>query len=114
MTISYEELKQELTTEKARLEDYLTEADTPTVSGASVGYGNHMADDATLAYEQAKSLSLQRNAKGVLQQVTEALERFQHGTYGVCCQCGQSIDHARLKAIPYTSTCIHCAQSNCH
>lgn len=112
MTFTYDRLKDQLLAAKERLEAQVKE--TTTVSVSNVGYGNHMADDASYANEQTTSYSLQQNVKGMLSQVNEALERFEYGTYGVCSRCGQSIDHARLKAIPYTPLCIHCAQGRNH
>lgn len=108
MAVRYDKLKELLLADKERLETEIK--GEVTTSGASVGYGNHMADDAAYAYEQTKSLSLEQNTKGLLIQVNEALHRFSDGTYGVCTDCGQSIDPARLEAIPYTSRCIRCAQ----
>jgi RNA polymerase-binding protein DksA len=78
--------------------------------GANLGYGNHMADDASEAFEQAKELALHQNAKQVLAQVTDALNRFEQGTYGRCDRCGEEIDPARLKALPYATLCLHCQQ----
>lgn len=112
MSLEYKRIKDQLLTEKERLEAQIK--DMAPVTVANLGYGNHMADDASYAYEQATSFSLQQNLKGLLAQVIEALERFENGTYGVCAQCGQSIDPARLKAIPYTPLCIHCAQAKNH
>jgi RNA polymerase-binding protein DksA len=108
MAVRYEQLKKQLQSEKSRLEQELDEVSE--AAGASVGYGNHMADDATIAYEQTKALAVKQNAKWLLVQVSEALERFEEGTFGVCENCGQSIDPARLKAIPYTALCMECAQ----
>ena len=108
MAVKYDQLKRQLISEKSRLEkelDGITEA-----VGGSVGYGNHMADDATMAHEQTKALAVKENARLMLMQVSEALERFEEGTFGVCVDCGHSIDPARLKAIPYTALCIQCAQ----
>jgi RNA polymerase-binding protein DksA len=108
MAVRYEQLKKQLLSEKSRLEEELDQiSEAP---GASVGCGNHMADDATIAYEQTKALAVKQNAKWLLVQVKEALERFEEGTFGVCENCGQSIDPARLKAIPYTALCMSCAQ----
>lgn len=112
MSLEYRRLKDQLLLEKERLEAQI--ANKAPITVANLGYGNHMADDASYAYEQATSLSLQQNLKGLLAQVVEALERFENGTYGVCARCGQSIDHARLKAIPYAPLCIHCAQTKNH
>lgn len=112
MGVRYTELKEQLLADKARLEANIK--NTATVSGARIGYGNHMADNASYAFEQAKSLSLQQNAKGVLGEINAALKRFEDGTYGVCVQCGQCIDPARLEAIPYASLCMTCAQGLRH
>jgi DnaK suppressor protein len=69
-----------------------------------------MADDATEAFEQAKELALHGNAKQLLNQVTDALDRFDQGTYGTCEQCAAEIDPARLEALPYATLCLRCQQ----
>ncbi|HID87255.1 MAG TPA: conjugal transfer protein TraR [Anaerolineae bacterium] len=74
------------------------------------GYGNHMADDATEVFEQTKSLALRRNLERMLEQVEDALHRFEEGTYGICEACGAQIDPARLRALPYATLCIECQQ----
>jgi DnaK suppressor protein len=109
MAVRQEALKTRLLAKKEQLEAQVK--NTPTVAITSVGYGNHMADDATFAHEQTKELSLQQNVKGLLAEVDQALQRFDQGTYGVCVSCGQCIDAARLRAIPYAPLCITCAQS---
>jgi RNA polymerase-binding transcription factor DksA len=76
----------------------------------NLGYGNHMADDASEAFEQAKDLALRQNAEQVLAQVETALARFDDGSYGTCEQCGTEIDPARLKALPYVTYCLRCQQ----
>lgn len=110
MAVKFEQLKKQLLSEKSRLEEELEQiSEAPETS---VGYGNHMADDATIAYEQTKDLAVKQNAMWLLIQVNEALQRFEEGTFGVCENCGQSIDPARLKAIPYTALCMKCAQGS--
>lgn len=74
------------------------------------GLGNHMADDGTEAFDQAASLALYRNEKDLLDKVERALARMDKGTYGICDRCGNEIDFARLKAIPYATLCIRCQQ----
>jgi DnaK suppressor protein len=74
------------------------------------GLGNHMADDGTEAFDQAASLALHRNEQALLSQVEAALARMDKGEYGSCERCGEEIDFARLKAIPYATLCIRCQQ----
>jgi DnaK suppressor protein len=69
-----------------------------------------MADDATEAFEQAKELALHENARQLLAQVTDALDRFDQGTYDTCKQCKAKIDPARLEALPYATLCLRCQQ----
>jgi len=40
----------------------------------------------------------------------EALDRIEHGTYGICRDCGEPIAPARLNAIPWTRVCITCKE----
>jgi RNA polymerase-binding protein DksA len=44
-----------------------------------------------------------------LQDVENALQRMEHGTYGVCTSCGEIISAARLDAVPEASHCVACA-----
>jgi DnaK suppressor protein len=44
-----------------------------------------------------------------LGEITAALERLDHGAYGMCIECGESIGRARLVALPEAATCIECA-----
>lgn len=41
-------------------------------------------------------------------QVGRALDRLKQGTYGVCEGCQKKIPVARLNALPFTTTCVHC------
>ena len=50
---------------------------------------------------------LQTDAK-LLRAIETAIERIDHGTYGVCTTCGEGISLARLGAVPWTSVCIAC------
>lgn len=103
-----EVLRSFLEDERARLESVIARIDSEGVQ--NLGYGNHMADDASEAFEQAKELALHQNARQLLAQVTNALDRFDQGTYGICEQCKEDIDPARLEALPYATLCLRCQQ----
>lgn len=45
-----------------------------------------------------------------LNQVEEALERLDQGTYGKCTNCGQEITPGRLIAMPQATLCIRCQE----
>jgi RNA polymerase-binding protein DksA len=102
-----DELKAVLEQQREQLQAELAESGTQPDEG--MGYSTHPADDGTVAFEQAAELAMRENAKRMLYQVERALFRMEEGTYGSCRQCGKKIDPARLKAIPYTRYCLHCA-----
>lgn len=45
-----------------------------------------------------------------LQEIDVALQRMKAGRYGQCEICGTSIPDARLRALPWTRFCVHCAE----
>ena len=79
-----------------------------SVQEANVGLGNHMAEDATAAFDQATAVSLRRGHELALKEVESALHRMEAGTYGLCGRCGDEIDFARLKAVPQATLCMTC------
>jgi DnaK suppressor protein len=105
---SYVELRQMLESERERLEHQLTHAQT--WANEHMGYGNHMADDATEAFEQAKDLSVRLGLEDTLHNVQDALKKLDLGTYGICESCNEKIDWARLEAKPEAKLCIKCKQ----
>jgi DnaK suppressor protein len=46
-----------------------------------------------------------------LSQVDAALRRLEEGKYGGCCECGEEIAEARLRAHPFALRCKDCEQS---
>ena len=105
---SHGELYQMLVDERARLKHQLGHGQS--WANDHMGYGNHMADDATEAFEQAKDLSVRTRIEDTLQEVEGALRKFELGTYGICESCGTKIDWARLEAKPEARLCITCKQ----
>jgi RNA polymerase-binding transcription factor len=45
-----------------------------------------------------------------LAQIDAALVRLVDGRYGVCCACGRTIAIERLRLLPATPFCLHCAR----
>ena len=46
-----------------------------------------------------------------LQQIDNALDRINQGTYGRCVKCGKEIPQERLQVLPYALMCITCASA---
>ena len=109
MTKDDQRLRKLLETERAELLEAISHYEV-LARQKKPGLGNHMADDGTEAFDQAASLALHRNEQALLAQVEAALTRMDKGEYGSCARCGEEIDFARLKAIPYAELCIRCQQ----
>src|SRR5262249_45173951 len=43
-----------------------------------------------------------------LAKIDEAMRRLEHGSYGVCAECGTEITAARLAALPFATLCRDC------
>jgi len=79
-------------------------------SGDISGHALHMADVATDMYDREFNLGLASNDRELLYRIDEALKRVADCTFGTCQECGKAIPVARLKAIPYTETCLQCQE----
>jgi DnaK suppressor protein len=66
----------------------------------------HPADVGMVTLTREMDLSVQENTEHLLAQVDRALEKIEEGTYGSCDRCGNSIEDARLQAIPYATLCM--------
>jgi RNA polymerase-binding protein DksA len=70
--------------------------------------GDKTDENAAEVVEYSTNLSLENTLEKVLEDVNEALERFDQGNYGVCKYCKKPIDERRLIARPTSSACIDC------
>lgn len=54
--------------------------------------------------------ALGNEARSEISKISAALERMEGGNYGLCTECGDSIDVERVRAYPYANECIDCAK----
>ncbi len=104
-----------LLAEKARLEAELREIDSRTArlneserASELSSYEDHPADLASETFEREKDLAIGESVESLLNQVNNALEKIERGTFGVCDACGRPIKKARLQAIPFATLCVSC------
>ncbi len=69
-------------------------------SGEVSNYLSHPGDSASISYEREFSMGLAERQNRYLQQIEDALERIEEGTYGICKVTGELIPKERLKAVP--------------
>jgi RNA polymerase-binding protein DksA len=62
---------------------------------------DHMADHGSDNFEQDFTLSLVESERRELVEIDRAIQRIEHGTYGICEGTGEPIPRPRLEAIPY-------------
>ncbi len=77
-------------------------------------YDQHPGDVASDTYEREKEAGLLEMLEFELEKVNDALVNYQNGTYGICEQCGQPIEPARLQRVVNTTRCAHCARGYGH
>ncbi|HHX45178.1 MAG TPA: conjugal transfer protein TraR [Chloroflexi bacterium] len=104
------DLKAYLEVERDRLRRELERVEELGTDEERAGLGNHMADDATIVFEQARNVGMHRAQQRMLAEVEDALARIDDGTYGVCRRCGNAIDAARLRAMPMATLCLACQE----
>lgn len=109
-----EELKSQLLKEKEELEKNIGRIARP-VDKEEGDYettfddiGNDRDDNATEVDQYSDNLSVETTLEKKLQDVIDALERMENGTYGICENCQKEISIERLKANPSAKTCISC------
>jgi RNA polymerase-binding transcription factor len=103
--------RDELVEQLSTIEDQTFAASQSDLSG-DVGIDDESADAGTATFEREKELSIEQNVRDLIQKIDRALKRIDDGTYGICERCGNPIEKARLKALPYVDLCIKDAQAS--
>lgn len=110
-----ERLRRRLEEEEQRLMAVIEEIDRDREAGrlAETSSEHNVdpenADGGSLAFELQMDLSIEENAKTLLNKVRHALTRMRDGTYGTCEVSGKPIPIARLDALPYATTTVEFA-----
>jgi RNA polymerase-binding protein DksA len=69
-------------------------------SGENSRYSYHLGDTASLAYGREFSMGLAERQQKYMEQIDEALQRIEEGTYGTCLVTGEAIPIERLEEVP--------------
>lgn len=109
-----EELKNSLLKEKEELESNLGKIAKPVdkeegdYETSFEDIGTDKDDNATEVDQYTQNLGVESTLEKNLQDVLDALEKMEKGTYGLCEKCGKEIPLERLKANPSARTCTTC------
>ncbi|MCP4582594.1 MAG: TraR/DksA family transcriptional regulator [candidate division Zixibacteria bacterium] len=81
-------------------------------SGDLSSYSYHMADQGTDAMEREKAFLFASKSGRLLYHIDEALRRLRNNKdFGICSECGEPINTARLEAVPHARMCIKCKEA---
>ena len=111
VTINYDMLRSQLESEQKHLTEQLEQllaSIRPAEERREGSPFGKREEEATESLELEKRLALEQQVRDQLAWVEHALKKFQEGTYGLCDNCGQSIDPARLEALPSAGLCLNC------
>ena len=115
MTTDFNLLRSRLKSERKRLTEELAQLEAsahPTNERREGSPFGKREEEATESFELEKRLALEKRITDQLADIEHALHKFEHGTYGLCDNCGQPIDPARLEALPQASLCLSCKTKN--
>lgn len=67
-------------------------------------------DNVSHNFEQGFDVRIREREQKLLSKIDKALARIDHGSYGVCLDCGDWIQYERLLARPVAELCIECKE----
>jgi RNA polymerase-binding transcription factor DksA len=99
---NFQEQKEQLLKEKAKLEEEVKELKTYP----DLGVGDEDNTQEATAFEG--NIPLENEAELILQKENKALDAIENGTYGRCEKCQKAIEDDRLEAMPWADLCVSC------
>ena len=100
-------LRDQLQVERDRVREQL--AHLRHSDDVSLDFDENFADSGQVTAERGEVEALSGQLRETLQEIEDALAKFDAGTYGECESCHQRISEARLEAMPAARLCISCA-----
>lgn len=103
------ECRQKLLQQKAEILNRVKEARND-LTNSEDGKGGDEADQSARVLAEVEFLTQQERLRNQLMEIENALARMENGTFGVCEETEEPIEHDRLKAIPWTRLSIEGAE----
>jgi len=109
----YEQVREDLLEMLQELDQRLAKI-TDDVKHTNLPIEKDSAERATQTENDEVLDHLGNAARTEIIMIKQAIARIDSGEYGTCMICGEPIRNERLKAVPYTNSCIKCAsQAGC-
>ncbi len=93
-----------------KLEELLSGAEK-AVNGMSESKDDNFPDPTDRASHETDTnflLRVKDRERKLISKISEAIQRIDDGSYGVCELCGEEISEKRLEVRPVTTCCIEC------
>ena len=87
------------------IEDLQTDQSTALEGDDGVEDAGEMAE---LDLNRSTALDLADRQTHLIEEIDDALQRIEDGTYGQCVRCGKPLDEERLKAMPTAKYDVEC------
>jgi RNA polymerase-binding transcription factor len=110
LTKLYEHLQKEQTRLKSELQRLKAEEKSADEQREGSPFGKR-EEGATETFEMEKRMALGKRLTSSLAEVEHAIKKYEAGIYDICDICGNTIELARLEALPQASLCLKCKAS---
>ncbi len=100
-----DQIKQQLTTRLVELQQRIIAIHKDFAKGRDADW----AEQAGERENDEVLNALESEAKVEIQQLSNAINRIENGSYGFCDKCGNEISKQRLEVQPAAIKCINCA-----
>jgi DnaK suppressor protein len=104
VAMTIEHYRQRLLVEQHRAFTRLERA-VAGVSDPGDGAPHDTGDESSSGALRYQQLAQAEAARTLLNQVRDALDRIENGTFGTCAEDGEPIEEARLEAVPWVAHC---------
>lgn len=105
-TLNLQTIKQTLEEQRANLSTFVEKKQTSIKATGSLNPDK--TDRAMTSRNKNRETLLLDHIEGQLDDIDQALNRLETGTYGICTDCGENIQPARLDIMPTAALCIEC------
>lgn len=103
-----EQEREELRAEIQRIEDRTAGRDRLNSDMAGEDFDEPGGDAAQETLERSQSMAIGENLREMLENVANALNKIEDGSYGICDACNKEIPKARLEIMPAATMCTTC------
>lgn len=104
-----EAIRHELEARRDQMRERIATLSKRPERGSALGFGKRIGDGTTEAISRLTDIGVGGSLEQTLARAERALSKLEHGTYGICDNCGEAISPGRMRALPDSVLCLSCA-----